>query len=329
MKQTQYWRAFGLMAGVLVLGGRLLAQTTSSGLPPVGILASDPTALWGTSSAAFTVIRYGPTTNDLAVDLAISGTASNGVDYVQLTNVAVIPSGYMALDILVQPIPPTVNTGNKTVVLEVLTNADYQVLPGARWAKVTIVDDVYNIPSPSVAITTPTNGSTFWAGTPITVTADATDTGAAIASVSFYANDLFLGSATSSPFSVVWTNPPPRRYALFARAENTVGESTLSAPVQITVSNPVPVVTWLSPTNGSNFTAHDNIPLQVNATDPLNAIVKVNFYANGRTLGVATNSPYTFTWTNVPAGLYFLQASATDAANYKGWSQRVLISVSR
>jgi hypothetical protein len=235
----------------------------------------------------------------------------------------------MAVDILVQPLSDMVTRGNKSVVLGVVTNANYQVLPGARSAKVTIVDDIFNIPSPSVALTSPTNGSVFWFGSPITVTADATDTGAAIASVSFYANDLFLGKATASPYSVVWTNARPERYTLFARAVNTAGESTLSAPVQITVTNAVPVVTWVSPTNGSNFAAHQNITLQADATDAVNAILNVRFYANGRTLGVVTNSPYVYTWTNVPAGFYFLQASATDAANYKGWSQRILISVSR
>lgn len=330
MRHLQRLTLMGFVAATLIAGGWLQAQPT----PPtaslsVGILATDPTALEGTSSGAFTLLRYGASTSDLVVNLTISGTASNGVDYVAITNVITIPAGYRAVDIPVQPLSDAANRGNKTVVLGVVTNAAYQVLPGARSAQVTIIDDIFNIPPPSVALASPTNGSVFWFGTPIAVTADASDAGNSISSVSFFANDLLLGRATASPYSLVWTNAAPGRYTLFARAENGVGESTLSAPVQIAVTNVVPVVTWLSPTNGSNFSAHQNVSLQAGASDAVNPIASVSFYVNGRILGVVTNTPSSYTWTNVPAGFFILQAAATDTAKSKGWSKQVLINVSR
>jgi hypothetical protein len=340
MKKTYIFKLFGVIAGTLIAGSRLQAQgpppPPSAALPSVEILATDPTALEGTSSAAFTLILTDAATNDLAVNLAISGTASNSVDYelmtngvVLKTNVVTIPAGYLAVDILVQPILDTVNRGNKTVVLGVGTNASYQMLPGARRATVTIIDDVFNIPPPSVEITTPTNGSVFWFGTPITLTAEASDPGLDIRSVSFYANDLLLGKATNSPYSLVWTNARPGPYTLTALAFDVANQSTLSAPVKISVTNAVPVVQLLSPTNGSNFEAHQNITLLASASDSVNSIAFVTFYANGRGLGVVTNAPYSFTWTNVPAGFYLLQASATDTSRTKVYSNRVQIDVSR
>jgi hypothetical protein len=340
MKKAYVLKLLGPIASTLIAGSALQAQTPpsppSTDLPSVEILATDPTALGGTSSGAFTLIQTESSTTDLAVSLAISGTASNGVDYELLTNgvvlntnVVTLPAGFLAVDILVQPLSKTVNGENKTVVLGVVTNASYQVLPGARRATVAIIDDVFNIPPPSVAITAPTNGSVFWFGTPITLTAEATDAGADIRSVSLYANDDLLAKLTNSPYSLVWTNARPGPYTLTALAFDVANQSTLSAPVKIFVTNSVPVVELLSPTNGSNFTAHQDITLLATASDASNSIVNVTFYANGRVLDVATNSPYTFTWTNVSAGFYLLQASATDTSRTKVYSNRAQISVSR
>jgi hypothetical protein len=312
------------MAGLLALGPSLQAGTS---LPYVLLLATDPTALEGTSSGAFTLIRYGPDTSDLKVLLTISGTASNGVDYATIKDTVTIPTGSQAVDILVSPIPDTVRRGNKTVVLSVDTNADYQV-GGYRRATVTIVDDVYDIPAPTVTLTSPTDGSAFNDPQSITLKADASDSGAPVTSLSFYANDTFLGKTTTSPYSLVWTNPNGGHYTLFARAENQVGGSTLSAPVQITVTDTVPLVTITSPTNGQNFLAHQNIPLQAGASDSDDSIQSVSFYAGSHLLGVVTKAPYSLVWSNAPAGVYSLVATATDKSGDRGYSKPVLINVS-
>ena len=151
MKQALVSKLFGAIAGSLIAGSGLQAQVFNPGgpnqpvgppipLPSCGILVTDPTALEGTSSGAFTLVRYGPATNDLVVSLAISGTASNGVDYELITNgvplktnVVTLPTGFLAVDILVQPILDTVNRGNKTVVLGVESNnTALPMIPASR-----------------------------------------------------------------------------------------------------------------------------------------------------------------------------------------------------
>ena len=352
---------FGVIAGALVAGSGVRAQTppTPPPTPPISdgpsviILATDPTALGGTSSGAFTVILNATNSTDLPVTVAISGSASNTFDYIMLTNgvalptnlvngsaqttnVIVIPAGYLAVDILVQPLPDKINSGNKTVTLTVATNANYAVLPASGRGTVTIIDDIYNIPPPGIEIIVPTNGSVFWYATNIVLTADAGDPSASISSVSFYANDTFLGKGTNSasPFSMVWTNARPGRYTLFARAVDSVGQSTLSAPVQITVTNVVPVVELTSPTDGSNFPAGQDITLQAQATDAANAVTNITFYVNGRAVNsvaipLTATSPYSasYTWNDVHAGFYVLQVSATDTLRNKVYSPRVTINV--
>ena len=59
------------------------------------------------------------------------------------------------------------------------------------------------------------------------------------------------------------------------------------------------------------------------------AIQKVSFYANDHLLGVATNAPYSLVWSNAPAGLYLLRASAVDQSGDHGNSKPVIINVSR
>jgi hypothetical protein len=320
------------VTSALAFGNPLRAQTataTATG-PFVEILATDPTALEGTSSGAFTLIREGDTNAELTVYLELLGTASNGVDYTSITNVIVIPTNYLAVDIPVLPLIDTVNRGNKTVILKIETNANYQV-GGARSAEVTIIDDIYNTPSPTVTILDPTNGSTFSFPADITLTAQAGDPGATIQSVSFYANDDFLGRTTNAPYTLSWTNARAGHYNLFARAVDNLDQSALSPVVQITVTEVLPVVTITTPTNGASFTAHQNIPVAAEVTDA-NAsaiITSVAFYHNGRLLGTTTNVPYQVVWSNAPAGLYTLQATATDNVGQRGYSKDVLINVSR
>src|SRR5271170_238263 len=186
-----------VVACLMAAAGASQAQTnTSTNLPVVDVRATDPYALEGTSTAAFTLIRHGPTNTALVVALGLSGTASNGVDYQTVASSVTIPAGFLAVDVPIVPI--VVNTRNKTVVLKLDTNSTYN-LDRARSAEVKIVDDTFNLPKPTVDILSPTNGSTYTVPAIFTVTADASDSDFAITSVSFYADEFFLGRATNSP----------------------------------------------------------------------------------------------------------------------------------
>ena len=115
-----------LLSSLLATGGMLRAQTDNSpaaNVPFVQILATDPTALEGTSTAAFTLIRNGDTSVDLPVYLHISGTASNGVDYVSLPGSVSVLAGQRKALITIIPIDPVPPPALKTVVLTLNTNA--------------------------------------------------------------------------------------------------------------------------------------------------------------------------------------------------------------
>jgi hypothetical protein len=91
---------------------------------------------------------------------------------------------------------------------------------------------------PVVKLTSPTNGANFLVHSDIALAADASDPDASesIASVSFYANDHLLGTVTTSPYSLVWSNAPSGFFSLRAVAKDKSGDKGYSKPVFINVS---------------------------------------------------------------------------------------------
>jgi regulation of enolase protein 1 (concanavalin A-like superfamily) len=89
---------------------------------------------------------------------------------------------------------------------------------------------------PSVSITGPAAGSSFTDPASITISASASDSDGSISRVDFYDGPTLLGSATSSPYSYSWPNPPPGGHSLTARATDNSGATTISTAVGITVS---------------------------------------------------------------------------------------------
>ncbi len=318
-------KALSLIACTLGLGNGLLAQDTPPlppeppappiqpviDLPAVEILGTDPTALVGTSSGAFTVVRSGSPTAALAVQYAISGSAVNGVDYNQIKSDVTIPAGFLATDIAILPISDSPNRGNRTVVLTLLTNANYRLRRHLK-ATLNLVDDVFNDQAPAIALISPADGTVFKLPAVITLQATATDPDDSLLKVSFYANDRGLGRVTNSPYILTWTNPPSGSYALFARAVDPLGKSTLSAPVHITVTNAPPVIKLVSPVDGSTVSLPANVTVQADVTDSDDAVVKVQIYGDNKLLATLDQGPYSVVWAHVPPGKHSVTVRATD-----------------
>jgi len=150
--------------------------------------------------------------------------------------------------------------------------------------------------------------------------------------VDFYAGSTLLGSDTSSPYSVSWSNVAAGSYILKAVATDNAGASTTSAGVSVTVNaNQAPTVSLTSPSTGSSFTAPATISLTASASDSDGTIQKVEFFNGSTLLGTSTTSPFSFSWSNVPAGSYSLSAVARDnlgATTVSSWSDITVGSTS-
>lgn len=63
----------------------------------------------------------------------------------------------------------------------------------------------------------------------------ATDSDGSVSLVEFFTDAIKIGESTSSPFTVLWTNPPVGRHVITARATDNDGVTAISKPVEVFV----------------------------------------------------------------------------------------------
>jgi hypothetical protein len=259
----------GLLVSLLsVVPQTSSAQTSSASnsiVPVVSIQATDPIASVAGDTGTFTVFRAGDTNATLNVYCRIGGTASNGVDYVQISNFISIPAGARTNSVTIAPINHG-QTNTETVVLQLapsplMTPINYII--GYPTSAVVYIEGngVTNLP-PLVNITTPADGSVFYTPVSIPIVAVASDLDGVVSSVEFFAGSNSLGVVTNwvvvdppgppngfipgtRAFFLTWINVPPGKYALIAKATDNGGATSTSEPVNISVRPPppLPVVT--------------------------------------------------------------------------------------
>jgi Calx-beta domain-containing protein/putative Ig domain-containing protein len=128
-------------AAYTVISPNSAIVTIVNALPIVSISANVPNASeTGPTAGQFTVTRTGSTTASLTVNYAITGTATNGTDYVSLPTSVTIPASSASATITVTPVNDALVEGNEFVVLTLSANAAY-TLGSPVVATVTIADN--------------------------------------------------------------------------------------------------------------------------------------------------------------------------------------------
>jgi predicted phage tail protein len=129
---------------------------------------------------------------------------------------------------------------------------------------------------PAVSLSAPANGATFTAPASITVSATASDSDGTIARVDFYQGPTLIGTDTTSPYSITWSNVPAGSYTLTARAVDNSGGTTASTARTVTVattSSTKSVVFTASPDHTTQVTSYllEIFPagVETSATTPL------------------------------------------------------------
>ena len=104
---------------------------------------------------------------------------------------------------------------------------------------------------PLVRMTTPLDGQVFIEGTPITLSAEATDPDGPSLRVEYFDGATSIGTATLIPFVVSFTGATVGPHSIRAVATDGLGASTSSVPVSITVT-PSSTTTSSRPTGSLN-----------------------------------------------------------------------------
>jgi sulfur relay (sulfurtransferase) complex TusBCD TusD component (DsrE family) len=164
-------------------------------------------------------------------------------------------------------------------------------------------------PPPTVAMTSPANGSSAVAPATINLAASVTANGHSVTKVQFYNGGTLLGEDTTAPYSFSWQNVSAGSYSVSATLIYDSGSSLASSPVTVTVTNPAPTIAMTSPSGGSAYLAPATVDLAATVTANGHSLTKVQFYNGATLLGEAAAAPYTFSWQNVGVGSYSVSAT--------------------
>jgi subtilisin family serine protease len=164
---------------------------------------------------------------------------------------------------------------------------------------------------PTVALTSPTNGTVLTAPASLALTAEAASTGSVITQVEFLAGTQSLGIDTTSPYQLAFSSLGSGTYALTAKATDAKGASTTSAPIQITIDQP-PVVAIANLADGGRVSASNPLTLVAEATDSDGQVITIEFYSGTNLLGITSGNQPSVTLQAFPEGVYILSARAVD-----------------
>jgi hypothetical protein len=183
---------------------------------------------------------------------------------------------------------------------------------------------------PGVSITAPANGAVVHSTSSVSFTATASDPDGSVTRVEYYYGATLAATASSGSgptWPATWFSPIAGTFVITAKAYDNLGAVTVSSPITIRV-NPTPSVSMTGPVYGSFHLPGADIAISAIASDPGGAIAKVEFYQGSVKLGEDASSPYAFTWTSVPTGVYSITARAIDNDGGIGFSDVINVTVS-
>jgi hypothetical protein len=194
--------------------------------------------------------------------------------------------------------------------------------------------------APSVTLTSPTGNATITQPTPISVTANASDSDGSITKVDFYDGSTLLGSDSTAPYQFNWSNAATGVHTLTAKALDNAGASTTSSAVAIQINTNLALTASLATSYVSTW---ETLSAVNNNVTPANSADKTGgAYGNwqgtsfyGRTDWVSFTWPTTKTlsafevyWWNDGQGIATPTAANVEYWNGSTWTPVAKIGLS-
>jgi parallel beta-helix repeat protein len=178
-------------------------------------------------------------------------------------------------------------------------------------------------------IISPTFNSIIPAGTDLEIQVEIPTSEKKIKAVEYYRGNQILGSNTTLPYSYVWKNISKGEYNLVARLVYEDNSVLLSNVVKIIVEEPKePTISlnhyFQEPINGNEIIS---VVLDASFQDLIHPIVKVEYFANGKSIGSVEKEPFSLIWENMQSGIYTIEAIATDESGFTFNSEKIQLEI--
>ncbi|MFM6345815.1 MAG: Calx-beta domain-containing protein, partial [Dolichospermum sp.] len=147
---------FGFSGGFV--GDVQLVLNTGTALPVVTVAATDAVAGEPANNGQYTLTRTGSTASTLTVNIAMSGTATNGADYTTIPTTVTFLAGSATAEVNLNVIDDTLPEGTETATLTVLAGSGYT--PGSLGTNVGSPSSKGNITPSSSATVSITDNDT-------------------------------------------------------------------------------------------------------------------------------------------------------------------------
>ena len=180
-----------------------------------------------------------------------------------------------------------------------------------------VVSEIINIiviDTLTAAITFPLDNDTINSDFAVTIQTLASGGKWGIQKVEFFADTVYLGEDSISPYSFTWNKPAARNYALTAKVIDSLNNSIVSEIINIIVIDTLTAAITF-PLDNDTINTDSAVTIQTLASGGKWGIKKVEFFADTVYLGEDSISPYSFTWNNPAAGNYGLTAKVIDSLN--------------
>ena len=167
-----------------------------------------------------------------------------------------------------QPLVSTIATttspvGNYSILISAGSDDHYQVTVQNGTLAITRPN-----PPPTVTLVNLTNGMVYIQPIDLPLVLETLDPGSSVTKVEVWRGDVKIGSTTTTPYFVTWTNVPAGTNIIVAKATYGDGATSVSQTVRITVLKEVPFVATAVDTNSLFFRQTGLFQQTVTLTNP-------------------------------------------------------------
>ena len=296
----------------------LAAAFCAKDLPPVPTITTPANGATVAPNVAITIAATSPNPANVSQVQFFAGTALVCTD-------PYVPSGQYSCSWT-----PTATSGTVALTAVVIDRCSKQ----GTSSTVTVTIDT----PPYITLNTPTASQILNAPATIVFDASAQSFTSAISEVDFLSSGSLVGRGSTTccnDYQYSWTNVLAGSYQLSAKAIDTFGLYTVTAPVTVVVANP-PTVALTSPPNNQVVSPNTAVSVVANPTADT---------ANGRSVSTVTvqaknsnnvvvwgpinvfSPGYSTTWTPTTTGVFTLTATVTDSRGATAMSAPVTLIV--